>query len=91
MESIENENLVTRKVYGRERSGVTDVNGFLSNSIMINPTNTVVKERIWISRKGGNLCFSLSSTPASEIWFHPLYPDTDSLHDPPILPANDTD
>ena len=59
MESIENENSVTRKVYGRERSGGTDENGFLSNSMMINATNTVVKERIWISREASDLCFSL--------------------------------
>ena len=79
MEGIGNENSVTRKVYGRERSGGTDENGFLSNSMMISAANTVVLESIWMNRVAGNLCFSLSSTPASEIWFQPLHPDTNSL------------
>ena len=61
---------------------------FLSNSMMINATNTVVLERIWINRVAGNLCFSLLihtgqrdlvSAFTSRHWL--------SLHDPLILPV----
>ena len=53
------DNSVTRKVYGRERSDCTDEYGFLSNSMMINATYTVVQDRIWINRVASDLCFSL--------------------------------
>ena len=48
-----NENSATRKVYGRERSDGTDERGFLSNSMMINASNIVAPEKIWINPVAG--------------------------------------
>ena len=76
--ALEMKNSVHQKSF-TEVSGevvVLDETGFLSNSMMINATNTLVLERIWINRVAGNLFFSLSSTLASESWFQPLHPTT---------------
>ena len=75
MEGIGNENSVTREIYGRERSGGTDENGFLSNSMMINATNTVVLERIWNNRVAGNFVF----LPLFHTGQRDLRPDTGTL------------
>ena len=79
MEGTGDESSVNREIYGREGCDGTDEDGFLSNCMIINAKNTLVKEGIWINRVAGQFVFQ------------PLHRDTDApLHDERITASKST-